>query len=563
MSRFFVCFIFVLVCNFLTAQKTEWLPTRPYEKIVFDSLSPVWYKTFYDPKGIGGDTCDGYNFVEFIHHIEPIIVGDFIYVAVGTRNTKDLNTGALIEKRRLSDGELVWQSSITYPEVGRQEVPRFMRINDSNQLEVFYLKRNKPFNLADPFYIGKSGVSYDMSLTLRKFDLHTGEVLTYLNGSNGLMNDIVFSYKTGESLGVSNFYQSDNLIVYTSQFSQNGNVRYITHFNSESGKHIASDTFFISGIQRGNNFSQISKDSSIIIEEVYNKPTLLHLFDGNFQLIKTIETEPLDYPREIKLIRANSQGVLLECLEKRELLQLTYQLVLMDFNGKIRNKISFVNENTYHRIYEVLDWSIDGEVLLMAKKYVLDSLENPLPNYNFDVSQAIDFWYTKGNEGLTRIKRYKSTDNRRYALPWIQESIKLDNGDFIVFLLESAIDTISLKSGGFENDFDARASSIMRITPQQAGLSVTNIDETTASGLLFKVFPNPVKDKLHIVASNSIIDFIIIKDVFGRLCYHELISDKFDLEYQKEISMKEMTAGIYFITLSTGSRTQTLKIIVE
>ena len=134
-------FIFVLVCNFLTAQKTEWLPTRPYEKIVFDSLSPVWYKTFYDPKGIGGDTCDGYNFVEFIHHIEPIIVGDFIYVAVGTRNTKDLNTGALIEKRRLSDGELVWQSSITYPEVGRQEVPRFMRINDSNQLEVFYLKR--------------------------------------------------------------------------------------------------------------------------------------------------------------------------------------------------------------------------------------------------------------------------------------------------------------------------------------------------------------------------------------------------------------------------------------
>ncbi|MBK8111295.1 MAG: T9SS type A sorting domain-containing protein [Saprospiraceae bacterium] len=129
--------------------------------------------------------------------------------------------------------------------------------------------------------------------------------------------------------------------------------------------------------------------------------------------------------------------------------------------------------------------------------------------------------------------------------------------------MESAIDTISLKSAGCENDFDARASSMMRITPKQVGLSVTNIDETTPSGLLFKVFPNPVKDKLHIVANNSNIDFIIIKDVFGRLCYHEFISGKFDLEYQKEISIKNMTAGIYFITLSTGSRTQTLKLIVE
>ena len=34
-----------------------------------------------------------------------------------------------------------WSGNLpTYPEVGRQEVPRFMRINDNDQLEVFYLK---------------------------------------------------------------------------------------------------------------------------------------------------------------------------------------------------------------------------------------------------------------------------------------------------------------------------------------------------------------------------------------------------------------------------------------
>ena len=31
---------------------------------------------------------------------------------------------------------------------------------------------------------------------------------------------------------------------------------------------------------------------------------------------------------------------------------------------KYAKKVSFVNENTYHRIYDVLDWSMNGELLL-------------------------------------------------------------------------------------------------------------------------------------------------------------------------------------------------------
>ncbi|MBK8111293.1 MAG: hypothetical protein IPK46_13625 [Saprospiraceae bacterium] len=155
MSKIFACFALLIITFKLHAQKTEWLPTRPYEPMNYDSLSPIWYHTFYDRKGIGSDTCDGYNFIEFIYHIEPIIEDNYIYVAVGTRNTKDLNTGALIEKRRLSDGELVWQSSLTYPEVGRQEVPRFMNIVNKEYLEVYYLKRNKPFDVSDPYYLLK------------------------------------------------------------------------------------------------------------------------------------------------------------------------------------------------------------------------------------------------------------------------------------------------------------------------------------------------------------------------------------------------------------------------
>ncbi len=563
MSRFLMCFAFGFVCNLVTAQKVEWLPTRPYEKIKFDSLQPVWYHTFYDPKSIGGDTCDGYNFVEFIARIKPLIAGDFIYLALGTRNTKDLNTGALIEKRRLSDGELVWQSSLTYPEVGRQEVPRFMRINDNDQLEVFYLKRNKPFNLADPFFILKSGVSYDMGLSIRIFDTHNGNIISYQNLTDSTNSNIKYTYSWSEILGLSTTYEIQDSLVHTGLFGLSGKFSYVTHFHDTNGNYQRTDTFKISGIQKGSNFIKIGNDSLIIMEEVYNKPTRLHLFDGNFQLLKTIETETLDYPKDIKLIRANKQGLLLECLEKKELLQLTYQLVFMDYDGKIRKKVSFVNENTYHRIYDVLDWSMNGELLLIAKKYVKDSLENPQPNVNFDVSQAIDFWYASGDNNLTRIKRYKSTDNKRYALPWIQESVKLDNGDYIVFLLESAIDTISLKSGGFENDFDARASSIMQITPQQAGLKVSEVKEIKSSLLECKVYPNPATNFIHIDIGSDQLKFVCVSDVLGKVIYSEVEKHISHAGNVVDISLQGWAHGLYFVTIGNRTEVSTFKVMVE
>jgi hypothetical protein len=557
----FLIWIFFVTC--LTAQKTEWLPTRPYEPMVFDSLQPIWYHTFYDPKGIGGDTCDGYNFVEFIYYIDPLVVGDYLYVAVGTRNTKDLNTGALIEKRRLSDGELVWQSSLTYPEVGRQEVPRLMRTIDNDKLEVLCLKRNKPFNEPDPYYLGKSGVSYDMALSRRVYSSEDGKIISYAEISDTSSAEIKYTYSWGESIGTSNIFEYNGEFLYTGLFSKAGKVSYVLHYLKNGAGNIISDTFSISGIQRGNNIAKINDDTIIIIEEVFNKPTLLHFFNKDLNLIKTIETEKLDFPRESKLIRANNDGLLLECLEKKELTQITYQLVVMDFNGKIRKKVSFENENTYHRIYEVLDWNINGEILLMSKKYVKEPLENPLPNINYDVSQALDFWYATADSDLHRIKRYKSTDVKRYALPYVQKSVKLDNGDFVVFLLESAIDTISLKSGGFENDFDARASSIMRITPQQAGLKVNGVKETSSIPFDYRLYPNPAKDVIHIDLGADRAENVSVSDIFGKVFYPEIHIVVSSAGNGIEMSVQDWVPGLYFITISNGKHLTTLKVLVE
>ncbi len=562
MKRLSIFLIWIFFVTLLTAQKTEWLPTRPYEPMVFDSLHPVWYHTFYDPKGIGGDTCDGYNFVEFIFNFNPLVVGDYLYVAVGTRNTKDLNTGALIEKRRLSDGELVWQSSLTYAEVGRQEVPRFMRIVDNNKLEVFYLKRNKPFNQGDPFFILKSGLSNDMALTSRRFDINTGNIISYENLTDTTSNTVKYTYAWAEILGLSNTYEMHNIIMHTGLFGLSGKYSYVTNLHDNKGNYVRTDTFKISGVQRGSNCVKISDDSIVIIEEVYNKPTLLHLFNKDFDLIKTIETEKLDFPREIKLIRAYKDGLLLECLEKKELTQITYQLVVMDFNGKIRKKVSFENENTYIRIYDVLDWDINGNLLLMSKKYVKEPLENPLPNINFNVSQALDFWYATADSDLHRIKRYKSTDVRRYALPYVQKSVKLDNGDFIVFLLESAIDTISLKSGGFENDFDARASSIMRITPQQAGLNVNSVGEICSTPVDYRLYPNPARDVIHIELGADQAENVSVSDIFGKVFYPEIHIVVSSAGNGIEMSVQDWVPGLYFITISNGKRLTTLKVLV-
>ena len=95
-------------------------------------------------------------------------------------------------------------------------------------------------------------------------------------------------------------------------------------------------------------------------------------------------------------------------LINKDILDHTYQLVIIDLNGKVRKKVNFINENTYIRIYDVLDWSINGEILLMAKKYVIDTLTNPLPNQKYEVNQALDFWYADAQSDPHLIKRYKS-----------------------------------------------------------------------------------------------------------------------------------------------------------
>ncbi|MBK8111294.1 MAG: hypothetical protein IPK46_13630 [Saprospiraceae bacterium] len=230
-----------------------------------------------------------------------------------------------------------------------------------------------------------------MSLSKRTFELESGKILTYLDSSDTVSTNIKYSYKTGESIGSSKLYSFDKNILFVAHNNRLGKSFYVSHFMEEDCDFIRSDTFWISGIQRGNNVAKISDDSLIIIEEVFNKPTLLHLFNNQFKLIKTVEIEKIDFPKEIKLIGANSTGILIECLINKDLLYHTYQLVIIDLNGKVRKKVNFINENTYIRIYDVLDWSINGEILLMAKKYVVDTLSNPLPNQKYEVNQALDF----------------------------------------------------------------------------------------------------------------------------------------------------------------------------
>ena len=157
-----------------------------------------------------------------------------------------------------------------------------------------------------------------MGLSIRIFDTHNGNIISYQNLTDSTNSNIKYTYSWSEILGLSTTYEIQDSLVHTGLFGLSGKFSYVTHFHDTNGNYQRTDTFKISGIQKGSNFIKIGNDSLIIMEEVYNKPTCLHLFDGNFNLVKTIETQPLDYPREIKLIRANRQGLLLECLEKRE-----------------------------------------------------------------------------------------------------------------------------------------------------------------------------------------------------------------------------------------------------
>jgi hypothetical protein len=103
--------------------------------------------------------------------------------------------------------------------------------------------------------------------------------------------------------------------------------------------------------------------------------------------------------------------------------------------------------------------------------------------------------------------------------------------------------------GGFQVNLSIVSDSVLMS-------AITSTESLTNSSLI--VYPNPVKDVLHIDNRSEGLDEILIYDCIGNLILHEK-----NLGSIVTVGVKELSPGIYFLKCLTNENVVTGRIIVE
>jgi hypothetical protein len=76
---------------------------------------------------------------------------------------------------------------------------------------------------------------------------------------------------------------------------------------------------------------------------------------------------------------------------------------------------------------------------------------------------------------------------------------------------------------------------------------------------LFKLFPNPTRETLHIEFANQNDALITIYDLMGSVMLHE----KTSAARTHSINLTSFTKGLYFISVTQNEKTEISKIMIE
>ena len=82
-------------------------------------------------------------------------------------------------------------------------------------------------------------------------------------------------------------------------------------------------------------------------------------------------------------------------------------------------------------------------------------------------------------------------------------------------------------------------------------LYTEGVDEQ--NGTIFAIYPNPANDKITIEAQSTLFDLVVV-NMAG-----EVVTTQKDCDSQTEISLNGLSAGVYFVRLTTGDTVVTRK----
>jgi hypothetical protein len=431
------------VCHTLNSQR----PIRPYEKLTWSGVQPIWYHTIIDSSDIS-ELNDGYGSY-FTSRVKTVIKNDCLF-SLHQKAKQDYD-GLELESRNINNGQLVWKISFDLDSTGVQEVGRQLQIYND---KVFLLsqKREPQFNNPLPFIIAEDTTL----LVFRIFNDKNGDIIE--ETCSGFNDSLSFSYS---------FY-----------FAFNGNrVNYFFIKDNEEIKFI--EQIANEGIVQIGNLNKLGypiNDLDTIIREINNPFVLLETEDG-FLSIENKDNLYYSnmYTKDFKSI-INSNY--LESLNEGY-----FEISFRDDQFLVL--INSVGDKTLYHIYENYNLLevIDNPEITSATFFARNQKLYMLSTEINDINES-SLIFSRFQNGKIDFERFDFEDYRGLSL---LESL-IDNETLIIKSSENARNPNS--SGEYVVDINAKALSILAFDIDELGITVSN-DKYPIEKNTYSIYPNP------------------------------------------------------------------------
>lgn len=482
-------------------------PVRPFEKIRFEGLQPIWHTTFYDTifTDQGGD---GYNRKILIgSEVQPLLHENFLYIAIHENGAEEI-FGSYIHKINLSTGEIIWSDYFGLPKDTNQEIARLMYINDGGDLEIISQLKSDPYGFAYSLLNNKN-----MLFTRRIYNKETGSLLEWNRPNNNdtlqLRSVYTMSQYSGEVI------KKGDELLYIQRILQQGKTTQDYSFTKSENK-IFKKNENRSIVSNENNVIYLKKivedgDNGYIIPEINierNKLILKHI-DDSFQQKNVFES--IETPTELmylhKVNESEEKILFFNFPRDAEPTDGFVPMELRIYNFEANLLHTYEIPKKYSANFCILDWRSDNEIVIAGSNFFTDG--------NKVVENSLDILKSNSSGEFELVKSFQSTDSLRFLNlnNLFNELIyKIDDSKLLLSALEQSFRISPF--GSVVKDQDAFAQSLFLIDLENLGL-VSTINENIAE-ISVKLIPNISQDHIELVSDKDIHGTIKIMDNLGR-----------------------------------------------
>ncbi len=541
MKSIFTLITFLIILN---GYSQVGLPVRPYEKIQYTGINPVWHETSYDSLWKDGKYLDGYNHYRLSTNItfnSYVTDKDHIYLAIKQNGPYGVY-GGYVECRSIKDGKMVWRHSFGVFDGGHVEIPKWISLENEDVVLYSFTKRT-PFNMSDSEYMT------DLILTKRVYNKITGEQLAVKRGDYDDKNIKNFRHFNFTFLDSYIFKDKDGMRCIENDYyslDTTWNVTYKSYALDDDSRIMALDSARFNSVSYKNIF-QIHPDTLLLVEftdEGDNRMRLNYLSPTLKKYYSVLMDHQFDhYPvfSEVMMYSIEKRKFVIH--NERNLLPPNryLEVYVVGFDGTVHSKHFFTERTNANFCY--LEWE-DGEVVFMDFKY--DRIDTTAVS-TLNVFTKNEF------EPRKIIKSFRSTDDRRSARPI---GVFYEDEDHYLINFNERAYKVNYETNTLVLD-DAAAMSHMLISKKELGLGSVSVSDEKNNDVM--LYPNPAMGQIHISHTGIEVHQVTLTDISGR----EVLRDVGGADITS-LSTAHLPSGWYVATIwSADGKRYIEKIVIH